>query len=268
MNKNKTNTKEAVVVNIKPLVVKTLPANAKKGFSLLAGINRAISPAHVTKIEKAIRTLAHIVRPVVVADISFISGKVERYIIDGQHLYNAMLRLGLQIQYEVIVINTQEELVAKLAALNHSSKSWCMADYITIWASIRNQYKLLNSYLSRYDIELSVLVSILMGLPVPKSTGGGASLQHVKKGTFIINDLKRADLTLSYLTDILTLVPRTNRKATKWVCGTFVNVFNQKYSDYNHKHFMAKMEIERDKGTFLLATEDYATLEQKMFNMI
>jgi hypothetical protein len=80
--------------------VKWLSKAAKKGFRTLDNVNRAIKPAHVTRMAESIMKLG-ILRPVVVAYLDF-KGVKDYYIIDGQHLYHALIRLGYDIPYVII----------------------------------------------------------------------------------------------------------------------------------------------------------------------
>jgi hypothetical protein len=107
-----------------------LKANAKKRFYFLAGINRPITPNQVTKLAASILMMG-IIRPIVIAELSFITGVKQKYIVDGQHLYNACLRLGINIPYIIVTVKNQEELIEKIALLNASSKSWTQFDYLT-----------------------------------------------------------------------------------------------------------------------------------------
>jgi hypothetical protein len=88
------------------LQVKYTTANTK--LSLLAGINRPIKAQQVTKLSESINAMG-IIRPVVVSEFSFITGKKEKYIIDGQHLSMALLRNNMNIPYLEIKINNKQQ---------------------------------------------------------------------------------------------------------------------------------------------------------------
>jgi hypothetical protein len=112
---------------MKPQILKK---DSHKSFSYLAGINRPINPSQVTKLAESVNKLG-ILRPVIVAEISFLTGKKTNYIIDGQHLFNALLRNNMDIPFISIKIDTKVQLVESIALLNASSKNWAMIDYIT-----------------------------------------------------------------------------------------------------------------------------------------
>ena len=82
-----------------------LSKDSKKGFNLLAGINRPITPAQVSKMAESIQYFNDILRPVIVCKVNFLDGIEKTYIVDGQHLYMACMRLKIDIPYLEIKVN-------------------------------------------------------------------------------------------------------------------------------------------------------------------
>ena len=118
--------------------IQILKKDSHKSFSYLAGINRPINPAQVTKLAESVKTLG-ILRPVIVAELQFISGKLIKYIIDGQHLFNSLLRNNMDIPYITIKIENKVQLVESIALLNASSKNWSIIDYVTSWSCVSEE---------------------------------------------------------------------------------------------------------------------------------
>jgi hypothetical protein len=237
----------------KGLTVKTLNITGSKGFSMLAGINRPITPAHVTKLASSLEKMG-VVRPVVVANIDFVSGTPTNYIIDGQHLYHALMRMGWDIPYKEIEITDAVDLAEHLALLNASSKSWSMKDYINVWANVNKDYIKLNKYFNTYDIELNQLADVLMNNTCSAPSGGNWVISRtIKRGEFTIDDEKRAVYLLNCVTDALKIVPRVDRQSNKLFISSFVNFINLCVS-YDHDQFMSSLKVHRDK--FKLSTQD------------
>ena len=238
----------------KRLTLEYLPKNSKKGLSILAGINRPIIPGHVSKISKSIEEMG-VIRPVTVALISFITGIPIFYIIDGQHLYHACLRLNIEVPYTVIDIKDDLDMIEKLALLNTSSKSWTMRDYLLVWSYKIEDYIKLNKYYNTYDIELVQLSEILMEGTAKASTtlGGNNFSKHIKNGTFKIGDEEKAVFLLNCVTDALKIIPRMYRAANKMFIGTYISFINNT-KDYDHKQFL--INLKKDKNKFVLATQD------------
>jgi hypothetical protein len=236
----------------KTLDIKTLKITGSKGFSILAGVNREITPNHVTKLATSLDAMG-VIRPVVVATFDFLDGKNTTYIIDGQHLYHALMRVGWDIPYTTITINNSVQLAERLALLNNSSKSWQMKDYIKVWSNINKDYIKLNKLFTTYDIELSQVAEILMNNTCNGTVGGSHISTSIKKGEFAINDEKTAIFLLNCVTDALKLVKRMDRMSNRMFIATYVNFINS-YNKYDHKQFLVNLKINKDK--FKTLTQD------------
>jgi len=233
-----------------------LKKDSTKSFSYLAGINRAINPSQVTKLAKSVNKLG-ILRPIVIANIPFINGKPTDYIIDGQHLFNALLRNNMDIPYILINIKNKVELVESIALLNASSKNWAMIDYVTSWSCVSEDYKKLLHYYNVYDFELSALSAILSGR-LSSANGGGMSM-IIKKGEFKVVDEKLNVTTLDCLTDVLDILPRMNRFENRYVCAEYIS-FLRSFSSYNHEKFMKNLKLQKE--LFILATQQQEKLSE------
>lgn len=235
------------------LSIKTLNVSGSKGFSMLAGINRAVVPSHVTKLASSLEKMG-VVRPVVIANIDFVNGTPTNYIIDGQHLYHALLRMGWDIPYTEITIKDPVDLAEHLALLNASSKSWSMKDYITVWANVNKEYIKLNKYFNTYDIELNQLADVLMNNSCAVYSGGNMTISRIiKRGEFTIDDEKRSVFLLNCVTDALKIVPRMDRGSNKLFISTYVN-FIASYAHYNHAKFLDNLKLNKHK--FKVITQD------------
>jgi hypothetical protein len=219
--------------------------NGSKSVKYLAGLNRSITPGQVTKIATAIDKMG-VIRPVVLTEISFIDGKKAWYIIDGQHLFNACLRNGIDIPYVMVEVKDKSDLVEKIALLNASSKSWTMQDYITAWSSLKDDYVKLNHYFQVYDFELIMLASILNGCSINKRGGGGSAVvKKVKSGEFNIVNEENTIKLLDYLTDALRVIRRQSREENSYFCSEYIN-FYKNSSKYNHDKFMVNLKSKKD----------------------
>lgn len=232
------------------MIVKTLKADSSKRIKFLAGINRAVVPSHVTKLCESIKLMG-VIRPVVLSDITFLSGKKETYIIDGQHLFTGLIRLGQDIPFITIPIKNSQELVEKIALLNASSKSWTMSDYVIAWGSIKSEYKILEKLYNTYDFELATIVSIAMNITRENCR------KVIKKGLleFKENQSFVTD-TLDKVTDVFKHVPRMDNFSNRTFIDTYLKVKNN--SKYNHKKFMDY--IKKNSAKLVFATNDSASL--------
>lgn len=244
MKKSTTSQKSATLTNLKW-------SNTKTKFAFLAGVNRGITPQQVTKLAESINKMG-VIRPVVVAWINFINGKKDLYIIDGQHLYLALLRMNAPIPYVELEINNKQELVETIALLNSSSKSWTMQDYVTAWSNLHPDYIKLNQYFQQYDFELNILASVLSNQDV-----SGASTKTIKKGTFRIKDESQAKVALDCMTDLFKIMDRGSRYEIKYLCSEYFK-FYRSAKNYNHQRFI--QNIKKNKRKFDLATQESGKL--------
>lgn len=236
--------------------IQILTKAAKKAFYYLAGINRPINPAQVTKLADSVNKMG-IIRPVVIAYISFIDGIRKPYIIDGQHLFNALIRNNMDIPYVVIEIKDKKDLVEKIALLNASSKNWAMVDYVTAWSSLIPDYIKLNHYFQVYDLELSFIAGVFFNNSI--SINSGTPGTKIKKGEFRISNEKENVQILDYVTDMLKIVPRMNRFENKYACSEYVK-FLRVTRNYDHKKFIKNLE--RNKKQFVMATHEEGKLSE------
>lgn len=230
----------------------------KKGESLsyLAGINRPVNPSHVTKLANSIDVMG-VIRPVVVANLSFVSGKPTKYIIDGQHLFNALIRNNMSIDYVEIEVKCMKELVEKIALLNASSKTWVLQDYITAWSAIENDYVKLNHYFNVYDFELSMLAAVLSN----KSAKflGGVMTKSIKAGDFRVENEKFNVTILDDLTDVMKIFPRQNRIENRYVCSEYISFRRNNNIRYNHATFLKNLKAEKARLVFTTSESDKLT---------
>lgn len=229
--------------------IKILKKNAEKAFTLLAGINRSVSPGHVSKLAESIQRM-DCIRPVIVAKLSFITGRPETYIIDGQHLFNALLRLNMDIPYLELTkgISNEKELIETIALLNASSKSWALTDYAMAWSHIINDYKKLLKYFQIYDLDLGTLASILSG---KSATDGGSNSHLVKNGSFRISNEDIQVELLDCIKDVLSAMPRVDRSKSRGFVREY-STFVRNEPKYNHRQFMVNFKKEVSKFTLAI----------------
>lgn len=230
--------------------VQVLDKNSTKGFKFLEGINRDIRPAQVTTLAKSVNKMG-VLRPVIVADMYF-NGLSGTYIIDGQHLFFALMRENMDIPYIKVEIKDAEELVERTALLNSSSRSWVLKDYIQIWSFIRPDYKRLSHYFNQYDLEVQTVASILNNRNA--STGGANTI--IKNGTFVVKNEAKAVQVLDYVTDVLKCVPRMDRMSNKFFVGAYIEFLTQASSSYDHTKFCNYLKQNKQKLTFVNGDKD------------
>lgn len=257
--------KQSFALWMKRLIIRYLKVKGNKGFSILAGINRPIKPAQVEKIAISIKRMG-VVRPVIVAKIKFITGKEETFILDGQHLYHACLKLGIDIPYTFIEVTDKKDLVETIALLNSSSKSWTMNDYVVAWSNIYGDYIKLNEWVATYNIEVSVVASIMSG-----SVGitGGVINRKIKEGTFRVKDEGHNLMLLKQVYDVLAILDKASRFNTKHLCIEYITFVKNCPATgpnrYQHDKFL--LSVKKQANAISLALQAESKLVD-LFNKI
>ena len=82
-----------------------------KKFEFL-DINRLTDIGHIQKMINSVRNMG-VVRPVICVRITFVDGRQKLYVIDGQHLFNALMAENLEIPYVIIDVEEKIDLVNK-----------------------------------------------------------------------------------------------------------------------------------------------------------
>ncbi len=121
--------------------------------------NRILNPGHVQTMIESVRTMG-VIRPVVCIETDAISGKKQRYITDGQHLFTALVAEELEIPYIVLNVEDEIELVVKMAKMNNSSKSWTLLNYVNAFKPYLPDYQKLFKMRNKYNIEPLMLAAI------------------------------------------------------------------------------------------------------------
>jgi hypothetical protein len=217
--------------------LKIMPKDGK-GFDFLVSLNRTLRPAKVTILAKAIEKMG-VIRPIVVAEFTYL-GKKGLYIIDGQHLYHALLRNNMDFPYVEIKIDDDLGLVETMALLNNTSKSWNLVDYIQAWSYVNPQYKTLMKHFNTYDLEILQIASILHSNKV--GVVDGSTSKVIRNGQFnVINEEKCIKL-FDCITDTLKIIPRMDRMSNKTFVSAYVDYYNctKKYDHHKFLEFLRK----------------------------
>lgn len=214
-------------------------------------MNRGIDSKHVQKMIASLR-LQGCLRVVICCTTNIIEGEMKTYIIDGQHLAMALEREGQPIPYIEIEIQSEEELIAKMAYLNNSSKSWDLMNFINAWKMIRPDYMKLFKWKNMYDIEITMLAIIGVNNGAIKYSTG-----VVKTGEFKITNPHAEDMCKVF-NDIFLKIGKSDRAVKFQFLSAFMQAYNPKYDHSKtmaaidrHLKTVKLMAIGDETGTFI-----------------
>jgi hypothetical protein len=235
------------------LIGKELKIKHTTSYSKFAVLpmNRGIDSKHVQKMITSIRKMG-VLRCVIACTTNIIEGEEKTYIIDGQHLATALEREGSPIPYIEIAIESEEDLVEKMAYLNNSSKSWDLMNYINAWKMIRPDYMKLFKWKNMYDIEITMLAMIgVNNSAIRYSTG------IIKTGQFEITNMQ-AEVMCKAFNDIFLKIGMADRAVKFQFLNAFLNAYNAKYDHVKtmaaidkHLKTVKLMAIGDETGSFI-----------------
>ena len=241
------------------LIGKELKVKHATDYSKFATLpmNRGIDSKHVQKMISSIRKMG-ILRCVITCTTDMIEGQKKTYIIDGQHLATALEREGKPIPYIEIGVESEEDLIEKMAYLNNSSKSWDLMNYINAWKMIRPDYMKLFKWKNMYDIEITMLAIIGVN-----NAGFRHSTSSIKTGEFkITNPL--AEQMCKDFNDIFLKIGMSDR-AIKF---QFLTAFMQAYGNYDHQKVIANLDKHLKTVKLMANGDDTAIYIRKtIFNL-
>ena len=231
-------------------------ANDYSKFAILP-MNRSIDSKHVQTMIASLREQG-CVRAVQCCKTNLIEGVEKLYIIDGQHLATALEREGQPIPYIVRSIDSEEDLIRKMAYLNNSSKSWDLMNYINAWKMIRPDYMKLFKWKNMHDIEITMLAIIGVNNAAFKY-----NTRAIKTGTFKITN-PFAEQMCKDFNDIFLKIGMSDR-AIKF---QFLSAFMQAYGNYNHQQVIVNLD-KHLKTVKLMANGDDtgAYIRKTIFNL-
>jgi hypothetical protein len=229
------------------LKLKFLPAGSKRNFRMLDNVNRPVRQEHVNKLAGSVAKIG-IIRPVVVTRYTF--NKVEDfYILDGQNLYHALKKLGLDIPYVETKVDSDVDLVEQIALMNNSSKSWKMKDYVQAWSYIRPDYQKLTTYCSKSTLELVFIAAVFLGT----KGWSGSVVKKLKYGEFHIHNETKGKKIIFYMEKVLQQMPVLGRAAHKAFLSMYLRFVMENFSMYDHNKFIRYMK----KNEKLLLDADF-----------
>jgi uncharacterized ParB-like nuclease family protein len=197
-------------------------------------------PFNRKKSEKQIRILMKAIVAKGVARKPFIvitraiTGKLEYYIIDGQHLVEACKRLGID-KLECMYVENESIswMVNMMAGLNNINQKWTLIDYVDAYCGTgsENFFKLKNHSIVN-GLSVAVSASILSGTNV-----AGKAINPIKDGTFKVSNVEH-DVITQNLLEVSSLVNTNSAKFHK----AYLSFYRSLNGKYNHKKLMDKIK--------------------------
>lgn len=196
--------------------------------------NRNKVENHIKALSKSI-THVGVLRTPVVAKTKAITGSLEYYIIDGQHLIESLKRLNIS-KVNVILVETDSarEIVDMMALLNNVQQKWSLMNYTDAYIGMGNvEYFKLKDHCIKTGFSISLCAYILSG---SKNAAYGRTTS-IRSGHFKVTATDANELT-QYIQDICSIVGNNNVKFQLAFC----DFFRANSKVYNHEKFKKKVK--------------------------
>jgi hypothetical protein len=146
--------------NGQKIISPKLCVTESKEFLELFIKNRDIRGYHVKKLGLSVIKLSKILRHIVVVKIG-----EHYYIADGQHLASWLNKQNIPVEFMLVEVSREEELVEIMSQMNNSSVRWNVEQFAKVFAVEGNQYQklldLVKMYKPKNNITPKLLASIM-----------------------------------------------------------------------------------------------------------
>ena len=228
-------------------------AIAKTKFKLFNGVNRLIRSGHVNKMMSSIRLMS-VIRPIIVAKYTF-NGVPGYYILDGQNLFTALIKLNIDVPYIEMNVEDDRDLIYRMALLNNSSRAWKLWDYVNTWSYINPEYTKLQEYYESSTLELQHVACVLHGIK-----GMSSQINRlIRLGRFKIENQARAEKMISFMEDVFNNLPPLDRTIKKTFQSAYMAYLANNFSTYSHKRF--KTYFQKNKKLISAANSDKTKID-------
>jgi len=219
------------------------------GLLTTVAMNRPIKESSVQDLIGSLNRNGQIREVIVVWD-----AKKSRYIIvDGQHLCEALKKLGEPIECILVECESEAEIVQLMIDTNNISKAWKLEDYIHSWKeSGKKDYRILENAkdVMYADIQLSVLIQAYAQERRSKAT------KMVKEGTFKILDREKGEFFIDCVSSCSTMLPNT-RQVNEALIKLMLSV-----EDYNQKRMITNIKSALKRKIDFSHTSEKAIFEK------
>jgi hypothetical protein len=201
--------------------------------------NRNKVENHIKALSRSVTKIG-VLRTPVVAKTKAVTGSMEYYIIDGQHLIESLKRLNIP-KVNVILVETESvrEIVDMMALLNNVQQKWTLSNYTDAYIGMGNiEYFKLKEHSVKTGFSLSLCSYILSG----SRNAGYGKTTSIRSGNFKVAATDANELT-QYLQDVCSIVGHNHVKFQLAFC----DFFRANSKNYDHEQFKKKLNKKLDE---------------------
>ena len=206
--------------------------------------NRPTNEKHVNELVDSIRRFGNVSSGIVV-ETDIFTGKMVKYVIDGQHRLLACKKTGEEFHYFTVTVTCIEDVIYLIAKMNSTSKNWSLVQYMRTWASLKApDYVLLNTLAQNTKLPLGLLLEAVTG------RDSKTAAQALRSGTLVALDHKMVKRLVSRIVEIKKTGVLMNSARLYMGLARVM-----RHEAYNHEGFMKILPSLRTYNFSYLPTE-------------
>lgn len=212
-------------------------------FKLL-NANRAVDDAHV---DRLIKSMKENYLPIPI----YVNEHLE--IIDGQHRYEAIRQLGLELYY----IISEGADISAVQKLNTNSKNWTSSDFLDSYIKLgKQEYINFKKYMDTFGFDITTCAVILMG-----NVGNKRLSEILKSGSIKLRDLEDAYKFGYELKRVKTYYQNYRRRSF-----VFAIIALLKSDEFIFEDFIHKLSMQGGALKDCTSTSTYIDLIEEIYN--
>ena len=148
--------------------------------------NRVTTTPHNKKMFLSVELLRYVLRPLVVA---LVNGNY--YIIDGQHLYRALVQMGLPIEFYLLEVENETEALKIMKQMNSSSRRWGLTQFVKSNTDDKkgNAYNKLLKFVYDYSDNIGMTIKVMGALMYNEAHYNESSSAKAITGDYFVQNV-------------------------------------------------------------------------------
>jgi len=164
--------------------------------------NRVVNKARSAKLGNEEIGIVGFIGVIIVVLTRAYGGKLKKYIIDGQHRFEAVKMLSIPFSYQLIELHedTKKNITRLITGLNSKNKNWCPLDYLNAYKGIY-EYDVFAKHIEtgKGGVGITDLQQIFLG---------GARKEYFNSGEMKFENEKKSLKTLEAVKTMLKVLPK------------------------------------------------------------
>lgn len=225
-------------------IKKSSPKAWGESIHLLHGINRDVVQSHVKTMDRSLQLMGQ-TRPIITSRFNFVDGVMRRYVIDGQHLGQALYNRDEEMEWMDIKVASEVDLITKLSFFNATSKSWMLSDYVKSWSWLEDKEDF-KRLLKLHNMLGTSVNTLVMNLSLIDPRASKAAGHPVKNGTFEIKSVSIGTKCAKEFAEVTKVLPSSSRVSIRLFCKAFSYWFHEHHISYDQAKFIKHVQRNLD----------------------